>query len=308
MIVQACRPTLTLRRSAPPQPDRVELSEPAEIGGVALPEWATRPLGFSWDGLSKEVFAAKMLEFEALLSDPEATIAERVKLGENFTNPVYLVRLSNGVVGIWKQENQEYHRALRSKIPPRQEGRREAFGYEIDQAMGHLARVPPAVYREFNGQAGTIQLFVPNTTPDAKSERHLRPEQDRYQDIAIYDHVTGNLDRHDFNLLHDPTSSIPIDQGLILPEDNEDQGAHNFLFADQVQLRQRHRDSLEDVLESIPELEEKATLLKLDLEGVEAMEERVDFMLATGATSNFWRGGDDFPTTFAEGLRYRPPN
>lgn len=283
--------------------DLVELSggaapvEAPTIGGVAVPEWARRPLDFAWNAPAHEFSRGCDQAVSGLLSGQPR---ERIKLGENFTNSVYLVRLDNGLAAIWKPESGEYGRPLRTHIPPQQEARREAMGYLIDASLGHLARVPPLVRRQLNGSWGTLQLFVPGTGPGQPFEG-----TPRYGDVAVYDHVVGNLDRHDHNWLQDDAGNIiPIDHGLILPESNSAQGAHNFLLSEPIELEPRHRQALEQLQQSLPQLEASASQLGLPQAALAAMRDRVELMLLTGRTSNGWRGGDDFPTCYQAGLAF----
>ncbi|MGE0492449.1 MAG: hypothetical protein AB7S38_24760 [Vulcanimicrobiota bacterium] len=283
--------------------DLVELSGGAApvdaptIGGVALPRWAQKPLAFGWDCPADE-FSRRCREAVAGLTSGQPL--ERLKLGENFTNSVYLVHLDNGLAAIWKPESGEYARPLRVNISPQQEARREVMGYLLDAALGHLARVPPLVRRQLDGSWGTLQLFVPGTGPGQPFEG-----TPRYGDVAVYDHVVGNLDRHDHNWLQDEAGNIiPIDHGLILPESNSAQGAHNFLLSEPIELEPRHRQALERLQQSWPQLQASASQLGLPQETLMAMRDRVKLMRLTGRTSNGWRGGDDFPTCYQAGLAF----
>lgn len=277
---------------------------PQKIFGKVLPDWASRPLEFSW-GCEPSEFSRRMSRFEEALNDPEAKIVEISKLGDDFSNPVSLVKLSNGLVGVWKTEHSLGERNLRRNVPVKEEFRREALAYEVDKTMGHLGRVPPAVFREINGVRGVLQLFVPRTQMALKSEYKLEPGQERYEDLAVYDHALGNSDRHDLNwLFTEDGSVVPIDHGLTLPENNSCPGSHNFYLHQKVFLKDRHLGALRKLQDGAGELRKRADELKLDPGCIDAMLERTGVMLLSRQTSNFWRGGDDFPTTLAAGDKY----
>lgn len=301
---------------APTPADWVELSgpapqaeikpvEPPKIGGTVVPEWAREPLEFSWTGVSDEEFAQRMESIEKALSDPFAeAVEDSVRLGDYFTNRVYLVKLNNGLVGIWKPEYQSRDRAERKTIPNEEEFRREALGYSIDKAMGHLGRTPPSVYREFDGRKGVLQLFLPGASVGGD----LTPEKSIYKDIAVYDHAAGNLDRHDHNWITLSDGSIvPIDHGLILPENNTTLTPHNFYLNQTVVLDERHKKAVRGLLDALPGLKKEAEELGLKPAAMEALEHRATAMLLSGQTSNFWRGGDDYPIRHSDGAKYVPP-
>jgi len=256
------------------------------------------PLDFSWGGVSNSEFGKRCSEFEEKLSDPKAVIEKRFRLGGG-VNATYVVTLSNGLVGIWKPEPRENRLPMRRQVPGGGNGRREAAAYEVDKMMGHTARIPPAVYREFNGVKGGLQLLVPDVSPgeDFGAEYEFLENADNpvYKRLAVFDHTIGNLDRHGRNWLFDPQGHvIPIDHGLSFPVKNSAQGGSNFAFQKPAVLDDSNRESLSRLLRNRAELEGRLEGL-LPSRSVEAMFTRVDRMLATGTTSDQWRDDGIIP-------------
>ncbi len=273
------------------------------------PERTTTELGFSWGKVDQSTFNEKVKELEARLSDPEATEVARYRLGGGI-NGTYIVVLSNGAVGVWKPVERESQKKLRDQLEEDHQGRREVGAYLVDSAMGHMARVPPAVFRKLGEQEGALLCFVPK----AQNAR-LSPSggqilgdatQPAYKKLAVFDHTIGNVDRHQNNWLvvsesgeispsEAAASPVPIDHGLCFPLKNEPQGFHNFNFSNQVELGEEERNGLQSLMEARATLE--PALLELDIkpEAVEGMYQRAQTMLDGGKTTNAWRGKGDGP-------------
>lgn len=247
---------------------------------------------------------------EAVLRDPDATILRKRRLGGGI-NASFILEMSNGAKGVWKPSAAEYMKQLRDCVEEDHQARREAAAYIVDSWMGHLAQVPPTVYREVEGDAGALMEFVDAKPPDLYSPkrdtsiplRNAGPEFDDYRHLAIFDHVIGNLDRHSNNwMVKSDGELIPIDHGLAFPLQNGKPGGHKFYFSKPLKLRPEEISALTQLLTHRAEVEaELAPLLSPD--AVASMFERVETMLSKGETDNAWRdGGSEWERAAQEGL------
>lgn len=282
-------------------------SQPAESLGESKP--ATGSPTKSWDE-EKRVRSAQywlrrmtgrlpeLQRGEAVLRDTDATVIRKRRLGGGI-NGSFILEMSNGAKGVWKPSASEYMKQLRDCVEEDHQARREAAAYIVDSWMGHLAKVPPTVYREVEGQAGAFMEFVDGKPPDLYSPkrdasvplRSAGPQFDDYRRVAIFDHVIGNLDRHSANwMVQKEGELIPIDHGLAFPLKNGTPGAHKFYFNKPLQLRPEEREALQNLVQNRRSAElELAPLLAP--EAIASMFERVETMLQKGTTDNGWRGG-----------------
>ncbi|MFZ9887443.1 MAG: hypothetical protein ACO3JL_08060 [Myxococcota bacterium] len=247
----------------------------------------------------------------AALADVDATVLRKRTLGGGI-NGSFVLELSNGAKGVWKPSAAEHMKQMRDCIEGDHQARREAAAYLVDVWLGHLAQVPPTVYREVEGEAGALMAFVEGRP--AGSERHAPnrpprrsdgPEFDDYRHIAIFDHVIGNLDRHSGNwLVKDDGSLVPIDHGIAFPLHNGAPGHHKFAFNRPLQLRETELAALQHLLDHRVEVEAQLGPL-LAKEAVSAMFERVGVMVAKGTTDHAWRAyGHPLEQRMLEGVPF----
>ncbi len=224
---------------------------------------------------------------EAALADKTATVAMQTPLGgkdTNNANTSYLVRLTNGAVGVWKPRSGEHKERIRDNIPPGGQGAREVAAYLIDEAMGHAAHVPPVVARELDNESGSLMAFV---EAHSAMEQGWMPEAE--DAVRIFDEVSGNLDRHTGNFLVSGTGEIiPIDHGLILPEKNGPQGHMNTELATIQPLTAAERTRLEGLVAAKAELSARLLAAGIDQRAIDAMYTRVERLLERNATSMAW--------------------
>ena len=269
------------------------------------PERTTTKLDFHWTRTDQATFRSKAAEMEARLADPEATEVARYRLGGG-VNGTYVVVLSNGAVGVWKPVERESQQKLRSQVEEDHQGRREVGAYMVDQAMGHLARVPPAVFRKLGEQEGALLAYVPDAATAKLSPTSgavlSDPSQPGYRRLAVFDHTIGNLDRHRSNWMviteaaePSPTEAanpVPIDHGLCFPLKHGQKGG-NFNVSRQVDLGDEERAGLQGLMAHRETLTAGLQALDIKPEAIDAMYERAQTMLDLGKTTNAWRGLKD---------------
>lgn len=242
-----------------------------------------------------EKLAKVMQRIEGYVADPDAQRTQRVTLEEG-TNGVSVVSLSNRAAGVWKPTAAEYPEQARVHLEPDHQARREAFAYFISKNLGHLGRVPPTVYREIDGDSGAYCALSRGTLPGthcARLEQILADPQDpAYRDMAVFDCVIGNLDRHSGNILLGGGTVLAIDHGLAFPLEHGAQGEMNFLFSEPVALSAEHRQNIAALLERAPELRAEAQRLQMHPDAVNRMLERMQRMLQLGRTYDGWRSAE----------------
>ncbi len=240
------------------------------------------------DDLSRTAAA----RIEAYLSDPDAKVVSSVPLEEG-VNGKAIVRLDNGAVALWKPSGAEYPEPMRAHLGPDHFARREAFAYEVSRALGHLARVPPAVYRELNGQPGALVALIRGSESGMFSDRLAAlledPEDEDHRALAVFDHVIGSLDRHRGNVLFAEGRAIAIDHGLCLPRRHGEQGGHEFLFGTPLSLKPEEIERLDRLCAQRPALDARAAELGIHPKALALMWERVERMREKGVLSSRWR-------------------
>ena len=261
-----------------------------------------------YEALSSLGFSNLCDEVETYLCEPDAEIVDRQILGGGL-NGSYIVTLSNGLVATWKPESEEHRLEQRDNLEEggHQAGR-EACSYGIDKAMGHLAHVYPCVLRELqdaqtgDSQTGALQLFLPET-PSLRSSSTAWPTEfaaiplTKRQNLAAFDEVTGQLDRHDGNLLR---YGIPIDHGLCLPLHNGFQGSYNSVFHSKIPLSRSQIEAME-LFQHGDSAKMKALFCdhQLPAEAQEAMQQRISKALESETASFWWRQGNNNMTPLA---------
>ena len=268
-------PELDPERAAVPVPDPLTLVRKLNDGKV-----------------SGEALAKVMSKIESYVADPSASTSQRVVLEEG-TNGVSVVSLTNKAVGVWKPTAAEYPEQTRLNLEPDHQARREAFAYFLSKNLGHLGRVPPTIYREIDGEAGVISALSRGTLPGTHSpmlgDVLANPKDPIYQELAVFDCIIGNLDRHSGNLLIGDGAALAIDHGMAFPLDHGDQGEMNFLFAAQVELTPVQSEAIASLLKRKDEVREEADRLQIAPVAVDRMFERMERMVATGVADESWR-------------------
>jgi hypothetical protein len=231
-------------------------------------------------------------KIEKYLSDEKAYVVSSIPLEEG-VNGKAIVKLSNGAVALWKPSSAEFPELMRTNLDPDHFARREAFAYEVSKAMGHLGRVPPAVYRDLDGQPGTLIALVRSSEAGVFSDS-LEPlleadDSKAYRSIALLDHVLGSLDRHQGNVLFTKGNAIAIDHGLCLPRRHGDQGAHCFLFDHDFKLNGDELAELDKLLAAKAELTKTGLALGIHPKSLGLMFERAETFKKAGAVSSYWR-------------------
>ncbi len=83
---------------------------------------------------------------------------------------------------------------------------REALAYDLSEHFG-FDLVPPTIQREIDGQVGSLQLYVPETTHQTLDRMWMtaKPEDLAdsidYEVMAAFDYIIANHDRHKRNIL-----------------------------------------------------------------------------------------------------------
>ena len=241
-----------------------------------------------------EQLAKVMRRIEGYVANPEAQRTQRVVLEEG-TNGVSVVSLSNKAAGVWKPTAAEYPEQARVNLEPDHQARREALAYFISKALGHLGRVPPTVYREIDGDSGAYCALSRGTLPGthcARLDQVLAdPADPAYVDMAVFDCIIGNLDRHSGNILFGGGTVLAIDHGLAFPLEHGAQGEMNFLFSESVPLSAEHKEQIAGLLANLPELRDEAKRLDIAPAAIDRMVERMQTMLQLGRTYDEWRVG-----------------
>lgn len=241
---------------------------------------------------STEEVTKAAARIESYLSDPNVTVVSSIPLEEG-VNGKAIVKLSNGAVAMWKPSNAEFPELMRPNLDPDHYARREAFAYEVSKAMGHLGRVPPAVYRDLDGQPGALIALVRNSEAGVFSDELSgfmeKPESKAYQSIALLDHVLGALDRHHGNVLFTAGNCLAIDHGICLPSRHGDQGGHQFLFDQSFALTAEHQAQLKGLLAAKGALTEAGLNVGIHPRALELMFERAERFQKQGAVSSYWR-------------------
>lgn len=142
-------------------------------------------------------------------------------------------RVERGVAGVEKllleHGDLRFHAAFRSvdvdlRVPP-EGGRKvpmryrdaaifESAAYELSELFG-IGRVPPVVERRFDGQGGTLQIWMEETRPEVEllQTHNLKPPDvtrwnQQKQIMHVFDSLIANSDRNQGNLLIDRSWNI----------------------------------------------------------------------------------------------------
>lgn len=244
-------------------------------------------LDFSWNEIGSQEFGTRMDEMEARLGGSRTALGKRGLVAAG--NSKYLVSLDTGVTAVWDPRGDKPSTTSRTQLGKEGEAQREVAAYVVDKHLGHFARIPPQVIAELDGRPGTLNLFVPASSYERNKSSLETMDRGDYRRLALFDHIIGNLDRHDSNwLLDDQGRPVPIDHGLSFPLENRDQGFHNFCFDQNFDINAEEKALLQSFLERRDEVEQDLRPL-LQEKAIEAMFERVERILETGRVTQWWR-------------------
>ncbi len=288
-------------------PKKVTLEPPGKYGNFSLstevsperqsrkaPPQVTLVRKLNDGAVQGEALDKVMGKIEGYVTDPKASGVQRVVLEEG-TNGVSVLSLSNRAVGVWKPSAAEYPEQARLNLEPDHQARREAFAYFLSKRLGHLGRVPPTVFRDIDGESGTLSALSRGTMPGSHSSQLAGvladPTHPVYQQLAVFDCIIGNLDRHSGNLLFAKDTALAIDHGMAFPLAHGEQGEMNFIFDAQVALTSDQKVAIAELLKDKEAVRAEALELTVAPEAVELMFERMETMLKLGTTYDGWRTG-----------------
>lgn len=132
------------------------------------------------------------------------------ELGADSANVVLFVELEDDGSAIYKPVSGEQP-YLRHGIEAGTYYQRERAAYLVDRFLG-LGLVPPTVIRELDGEIGSLQQFIPETTGSWGVDLS-QLQEDLYQ-LWVFDYIIWNTDRHAGNLLFQGNKLFAIDHGL----------------------------------------------------------------------------------------------
>ncbi len=132
-------------------------------------------------------------------------------------NEVFLVQQPDGSEAIFKPVYGEA--PARSGVHAGTYWRREIASSQVAQALGFGDLVPVTGVAKLGASVGSSQAFVPNavTAKELPLQNKLDGPEDSAR-AAVFDYLTGNVDRHDGNWMIDQTGKMKlIDNGLAFP-------------------------------------------------------------------------------------------
>lgn len=123
---------------------------------------------------------------------------------------------------IFKPEAGERFRGVRMSITndKLRLARREELAWRVDRALG-TNNVPQTVWRNLEGEPGSLQRWVPNTKPQIDWTGRALTVEERYK-MVVLDVAIGNTDRHRKNWLRvtrgaNKGAAVAIDHGYSFP-------------------------------------------------------------------------------------------
>lgn len=140
----------------------------------------------------------------------------------------WILEFQNGEHGVFKPESGE-------SISMRDNGPtcavREVASSDIAQMVGMDDLVPEAIMREVDGQLGSIEAFVPNSSEGGAVSMSDSPKG-QIARSAAWDYFVGNTDRHGGNWMVDKDNGNIqlIDNGLTFPGNGNDRSFRSNLF------------------------------------------------------------------------------
>lgn len=271
--------------------------------------WANASFELALDpAVSPQVVKSIFQLIESDMADPDVHVVRSKELGGGMNNTRFVV-LSNGLRAVWKPSERPFTRRLRRNVPLGTQDERDGAAYLVDKKLGHLAKIPPTVIRELDGEPGVLTFYVGNSDLSEKryeaANIHLfEPEVASESPVSLLDVVIGNLDRHRHNWLISRTEEVvPIDHDLTFPERNGMQGWVNYNFHRPLELDTASRERLENFLEQREEVAAEVEPL-IGKRATGAMFRRVKMLLSSGETGTDWLGNTRFRKQHASDLGY----
>jgi hypothetical protein len=196
---EAERPTQTTGAAAP-----APNSEPAPVSGYLDPDGKTLPFADE----------RTLLDFLA-----EAKVVEVRDIGEGITRPRRLTLEKDGVRARVVFRNVSKRLSIANVGPGRREANmRDFYGYEpvayrLSRLLG-LDRVPPAELYRYQGEEGSIQIWIEQAMTERKRRETNTTPPDavrwkrQLQTMLIWNEVAGNTDPNLGNILYGPNWEI----------------------------------------------------------------------------------------------------
>lgn len=195
---------------------REQISRPETDSVKEVVDKKTKPRGDQfWDLVDEQYI------FDEILSSKPVKMEDS---NSNSINKVYFCFNEKGNGFVFKPKEESFngsvygHVALDPEFLPAE---REALAYGFDQLFG-LDIVPPTKIAEIDGKVGSSQLMVTGSTLQranrAKVEHLAKTNKKVYKKLsrmAIFDIITGNVDRHLGNIMFDEKRNdiFAIDNG-----------------------------------------------------------------------------------------------
>ena len=195
---------------------REQITRPATESVAEVVDKKTKPRGDQFWNLVDEKYI-----FDEILSSKPAKIEMK---DSKSINKVYFCYNDKDQGFVFKPKEESFngfvygHAVLDPEFLPAE---REALSYGFDQLLG-LDIVPPTKITEIDGKSGSSQLMVPGKTLQignrAKIKHLAKTNKKVYQKLsrmAIFDIITGNIDRHLGNIMLDDKRNdiFAIDNG-----------------------------------------------------------------------------------------------
>lgn len=188
---------------------------------------------------------------DSKLSQGEVLYA--MSASEETLNSVYVLRLKDDGRGYYKpfEEDEDLSTIENYGVRPSQMMSNEVAAYRFSQALGgnFNGLVPETDIREAEGTVGTIQREVKKAYSVEDIEHGDQFDQDHLKAAAIFDYVSGSLDRHLDNFIIDENMKMNlIDNGLSFPDYDEEAGimVHASEISDLAFFTEYHREISDD--------------------------------------------------------------
>ena len=253
--------------------------KPAKPWTSAVPKITTFP-SFIIPSAEKRInkLAKKVPDIKYLV-DKKATVVKILK-GAHHPKKIRF----NGIAGIFKGVG---NLKTGKFLPSKKNVLTEICSYEVSRAL-KFNFVPPTISKVVDGEFGTVQQFVPGIEgikiPMAERKNIYTSKSGR--EMAIYDFITGNRDRHDGNWMYDQrTDKVwAIDNGNSFPVSKRYFINSKFIKNFEGGLSESERDLISS---------KRKKILKYvkayfgDTEAISAAK-RMDFMVKTGRMVHGW--------------------
>ena len=172
---------------------------------------AAEPLPVDWSGAEGETLPFQTEEeLVDFLETAPIIKSKRLSSGINRALKVTLERDGVRANAVFKSVDVSVSNNKGSTRPDRWQFRDshifEVAAYRLSKML-NLHRVPPTVFRQVNGEEGTLQLWVENSNTEAGLIMAGKPTgpmaQHQRQMTLVFDNLIYNFDRHQDNILFD---------------------------------------------------------------------------------------------------------